>query len=115
MPPTTWVITGASSGIGLCLVQTLAARGDKVFATCRARSSSSSGKDALSEVPGDVTILEGIDVAQDGVGAALAASALSGVTIDFLIHNAGSFGNSRDVTGMAIFAEQKHAASRSNA
>jgi len=103
----TWVIIGASSGIGLDLVQKLAARGEKVFATCRSRASSASGTDSLSEITGDVTILEGIDIAQDGVGAALAASALSGVTIDYLIHNAGSFGNTRDVKGMAIFAEQK--------
>lgn len=56
---------------------------------------------------GDLTVIEGIDVSSDGVGAALAASVLKGVTIDYLIHNAGSFGNSREVSGFdAISNEQ---------
>ena len=31
----TYVVTGSSGGIGLGLVKALAARGDKVYATCR--------------------------------------------------------------------------------
>ena len=59
-----------------------------------------------SAVPGDVTILEGIDVTKDDVGAKL-SSALSGVKIDVVVHNAGGIGN-RDgpdaPKGMAAFA-----------
>mmetsp|Transcript_9747 Transcript_9747/g.27283 ORF Transcript_9747/g.27283 Transcript_9747/m.27283 type:complete len:253 (-) Transcript_9747:21-779(-) len=103
----TYVVTGASSGIGLDLVKALAARGEKVYATVRKRASSLSGTDAISQVPGDVTILEGIDVARDDVGAALQASALAGVTIDVIVHNAGSINGSRDVVSADIFPEQE--------
>jgi len=88
--PGTYVITGASSGIGLELVKQLAARGETVFATCRKKESSASGVDSISKVEGNVTVLEGIDVASDDVGSVLASSALAGVTIDVVVHNAGS-------------------------
>lgn len=98
MPPTpkTYLITGTSSGIGLELATQLAARGDKVFATCRKKTSSATGKDLISSVKGDVTILEGIDVASDEVGALL-TKALNGVTIDVLVNNAGGY-EGRSVT-----------------
>lgn len=86
----TYLITGASSGIGLELVKQLTARGDKVFATCRKRTGSATGKDLISELKGDVTVLEGIDVTSDGVGALL-AKALHGITIDVLVNNAGGY------------------------
>ena len=93
----TWVITGASSGIGLEVVKQVAARGDKVFATCRKKASSASGVDAISAISGDVTIIEGVDIADDGVGAVLASSPLAGVSIDVIMHNAGSLNGTRDV------------------
>jgi len=102
----TYVVTGASSGIGLELVKQLAARGEKIYATCRSKAGSFSGVDAISSVQGDITVIEGIDVAKDSVGEALQASALAGVTIDVLIHNAGSINGTRDVQGMEIFSEQ---------
>ena len=83
--PSTYVVTGASSGIGLELVKQLAARGDKVFATVRTKSSSASGIDLISSVQGDVTIIENVDVMSDDVGNALTASPLSGVQIDCLV------------------------------
>jgi tubulin alpha len=104
--PSTYVITGASSGIGLELVKQLAARGDKVFATVRSKTSSASGIDLISAVQGDVTIIEGIDVMSDDVGNALAASPLSGVQIDCLVNNAGSYNATRDLKGMEGFQEQ---------
>ena len=88
----TFVVTGCSSGIGLDMVKTLAARGDKVFALVRGRGSSKSGADEISQVAGDVTVVEGIDVAKDDVGAAL-AKALAGVSIDVLVNNSGISGD----------------------
>lgn len=74
-----YVVTGASSGIGLDLVKTLAARGNKVYATCRSRKSSMSGVDAISTVQGDVTVVEGIDITDDNLADIIQKSALAGV------------------------------------
>lgn len=104
--PRTYVITGASSGIGLELCRQLAARGDKVYATVRTKESSMTGVDQISDVAGDVTIIEGIDVASDDVGAVLAESALAGVQIDVIVHNAGSLNATREVDGAEVFPEQ---------
>jgi tubulin alpha len=59
-------------------------------------------------VAGAVTVLEGIDVADDGVGARL-SSALAGKTIDVVVHNAGSAtgGGRNDVEKQSIFDQQK--------
>lgn len=109
--PSTYVITGCSSGIGLDLVKELAGRGEKVYATVRSsRKSSMSGEDLLSAVEGDVTIVEGVDIASDDVADVL-KKALDGVTIDVLIHNAGSVngtGPVRDQKGAELFSEQKY-------
>lgn len=96
---TTFLITGASSGIGLELVTQLAAKGCKVYATCRKKESSKTGQDLISAVKGDVTVIEGIDVSKDDVGASL-SKALEGVTIDVIVHNAGSYSGSGDFKGM---------------
>lgn len=96
----TYVITGCSSGIGLDMAKTLAARGDKVFALVRSRAGSKSNSDEIGKLEGDITIVEGIDVSKDDVGDALAASPLAGVTIDCLVNNAG-------VAGSDGFANQK--------
>eukprot|EP00965_Chrysotila_dentata_P245548 6206624-Pleurochrysis_carterae.AAC.2 len=82
--PTTVAITGASGGMGLELVKQFAARGNKVYALCR------STKDTLKAIEGDITVVEGIDTSSDSCGDALASSALSGVTVDILINNAGT-------------------------
>lgn len=91
LPSQTWVITGCSSGIGLDMVRSLAARGDKVYALVRTRSSSKSKADELSKISGKVTIIEGIDVASDGVGKKLTA-ALGSTKIDVLVNNSGISG-----------------------
>jgi len=103
----TYLVTGTSGGIGLGLVKALAARGDKVYATVRQKATTATGEDNISKVQGDVTIIEGIDVTSDDVGPKLSA-ALSGVTLDVVVHNAGGIAN-RDGTdapkGMAAFAD----------
>ena len=102
----TYVITGASCGIGLELARQLSARGDKVYATVRAKAASADGVDQISSLEGDnVTVIEGIDVTQDDVGSKLQA-ALAGVPIDVLVHNAGSINATREIEGGAMFGEQ---------
>ena len=105
--PNTYLVTGASSGLGLEIVTELVARGDKVFVTCRKKSSSVTGIDRISKVVGDVTIIEGIDVALNDCKAAL-LSALGGVVeeIDVVVHNAGGANGTRELQGMAVMGDQ---------
>jgi len=101
----TFVVTGCSSGIGLDMVRALAERGDKVFALVRSRAGSKSATDAISAVRGDVTVIEGVDVAKDDVGDVLAASPLAGVTIDCLVNNsgiAGGFGDAQKLDNISM-------------
>jgi len=74
------VITGANRGIGLAMTKHFSAQGDKVFALCRQTSTE------LSAL--DVTVIEGVDVASDN-GLNNMVSALTGVSIDVLVCNAG--------------------------
>lgn len=76
----TIVITGANRGIGLAMAKICQQRGDTVYALCR---QSSPQLNALK-----VNVIEGVDIATDA-GVIHAQSALSGVTIDLLINNAG--------------------------
>ena len=98
------VVIGANAGIGLELCKQLAARGSKVYGTCRKTN------DELASLDG-VTVVPGIDVTSDGVGAALAASSLAGVTIDVLIHSAGSYDggtlNKTNIQPGEMFQSQK--------
>jgi NAD(P)-dependent dehydrogenase (short-subunit alcohol dehydrogenase family) len=73
-------VTGANRGIGLELCRQLAERGWRVIAACRKRSKE---LDAL-----DVTVVTGIDVADDPSVARLAAR-LRDEPVDLLINNAG--------------------------
>ena len=53
-----YVVTGCSGGLGLGLVKALAARGDKVYATVRKRATTATGEDQISNVQGDITVIE---------------------------------------------------------
>jgi len=101
-----YLVTGVSSGIGLELCKQLAKRGDKVYGTCRKKTSSLTNEDNVSVLAGDVTVLEDIDVTHDDVGEKL-IKALDGVTLDVIIHNAGSLNGTRDLNSMGeLFGDQ---------
>ncbi len=76
----TELVVGASRGIGIELARQLAARGDTVIATCRARDTA---LDALG-----VRVIDGFDVTDDAAVAGL-AGALRDTPPDLVIHNAG--------------------------
>jgi NAD(P)-dependent dehydrogenase (short-subunit alcohol dehydrogenase family) len=76
----TIVITGANRGIGLAMAEICQQRGDTVYALCR---QSSPQLTALK-----VNMIEGIDIATEA-GITQAKSALSDISIDLLINNAG--------------------------
>jgi NAD(P)-dependent dehydrogenase (short-subunit alcohol dehydrogenase family) len=77
----TWLVTGANRGIGLELCRQVHARGDSVIGACRA---SSLELDAIG-----CRVVEGIDVAQPGVGETLLEALGPDVTVDVLVNNAG--------------------------
>ena len=77
----TWLVTGASRGIGLELARQLHARGDDVIATCRTRMPE---LDAVG-----CRVVDGIDVGSDDVGAALLEALGDSQTVDVLVNNAG--------------------------
>ena len=76
----TIVITGANRGIGYAMAKICQQRGDSVYALCR---HSSAQLDALG-----VNVVAQVDIATQA-GIDTAVSALSGISIDLLINNAG--------------------------
>lgn len=104
MKTTNYLVTGASSGLGLEFVKQLLARTGPtkthVFATCRKRASSVTAIDLLSFIaPADgnlITIIDDIDVTKDDCKTklidGLAQANCEG--IDVVIHNAGGMGSS---------------------
>jgi len=77
----TYLITGASRGIGLEYCRQLQARGDEAIAVCRTPS------DDLEKL--GVRVESGVDVTRDADVENLAAR-LEGTTIDVLVNNAGT-------------------------
>jgi len=86
------VVTGASRGIGLALVQELAAGGWQVFAGVRDPASAGElSKASRASSPGAIDLLP-LDVARDeSVLAAAAEVARRGMVVDVLVNNAGVF------------------------
>lgn len=76
----TYLVTGASGGIGTAYCRQICDRGDEAIAVCR---SSTSDLDSLN-----VRVESGIDITSDADTAELAAR-LQGQAIDVLINNAG--------------------------
>ena len=76
----TWLVTGASRGIGLELCRQVHARGDTVIATCRAAS--------LELAAVGCRVVEGIDISEDDLGDAL-VEALGDTPVDVVVNNAG--------------------------
>jgi len=76
----TYVITGASRGIGLELCRRLKGRGERVIAVCRK---------ATPELRAlDCRIIEGVEVT-DGASVSSLAQQLAGERVDVLVNNAG--------------------------
>ena len=86
----TWLVTGASRGLGLEFVRQLADRGERVIATCRG-DHSMRGLDALYDTRENFQVME-LEVADDKSIAALGRQ-LEGQAIDVLINNAGIYGS----------------------
>lgn len=83
----TWVITGASRGIGLEFVRQLLESGENVTVLARRLNSAQALRDAKSEYAGLLNLIEA-DVNRDS-DVADAALALGGKQIDYLVNNAG--------------------------
>lgn len=77
----TWLVTGASRGIGLELVRQLHAREDEVIATCRKRTAE---LDSIG-----CRVVEGIDVGSDEVGTTLLEALGDEQRVDVVVNNAG--------------------------
>lgn len=74
------VITGANRGVGLALTQLFIEQGNNVYALCRQSSPALDSTEA--------TVVTSVDVTTE-VGIKNMVSALSGITIDVLVCNAG--------------------------
>ena len=86
----TWLITGASRGIGLELTRQVQFRGNTVIATCRDPKSNRELRDL------DIAVKK-LDVL-DGASVQALAESLNGTPIDVLVNNAGIGGGRARLT-----------------
>lgn len=93
MAQQTWLVTGASRGIGLEMVRALRARGDSVIATVRS--------EAAAQVVGALGArVERLDVS-DMQSISTLGRALAGVPIDVLCNNAGISSESKQLSTLS--------------
>ncbi len=97
--PQTWMITGASRGIGLAIVTALLERGDHVVAAARNPHGGALGELAAGH-PVALATLE-LDVASDDSVAA-AKAALGDRPLDVLLNNAGVLGARGDESSLRM-------------
>lgn len=83
----TWVITGASRGIGLEMVRQLLGAGEMVVVLARHLNSAEALQELKRRAPQHLTLIEA-DVNRDA-DVAQAVSSLNGKSVDYLINNAG--------------------------
>ena len=97
----TWLITGASSGLGRLMTERLLARGDRVVATVRHEDSLTD----LQKKHGDRLVVPALDLTDTaGIRAVLASAFRQLGRIDVLVSNAGYglFGAAEEVTDAQI-------------
>lgn len=97
----TWLITGASSGLGRLMTERLLARGDRVVATARREDSLAD----LRREHGDRLVVPVLDLTDTaGIRAVLASAFRQLGRIDVLVSNAGYglFGAAEEVTDAQI-------------
>src|SRR4051812_35774862 len=97
-PPHTYLVTGASRGIGLEFVRELCARGDRAIAT--AREPAAAGALRSVAEPAGARIIE-LDVASPESLRGLAGR-VGPEPIDVLINNAGVASTSKSVGGLDV-------------
>lgn len=92
----TALVTGANRGLGLAFARQLAARGDRVLATCRRPGDADDLRALADEHDGQITILE-LDVADESsIAGAFDAAADEVDAVHLLVNNAGVNGDGRD-------------------
>jgi NAD(P)-dependent dehydrogenase (short-subunit alcohol dehydrogenase family) len=104
----TILITGASRGIGLALVEAACGRGDTVFATCR-RPDEAEGLQRLADGDNPPQVLALDVTSEESVSAAAERARSATDRLDVLINNAGvspaGFGNGLQKLDFATFHE----------
>ncbi len=102
----TYLITGANRGIGLELARQAAARGARVFATCRDPAHAEELQNAAAASDGKIEIFE-LEVTSDDSLTAL-KTRIGSQPIDVLINNAGIMGKDPQNPVNMNFAELEH-------